>query len=302
MSGLFSSTVIKGNRLTDFSNTSASVGNTIPFGYGRFVTDGNVIWAPLPPKEHVTRKRQGKGGVKTETYTYTLSYAIAFCKGPIFGYWWIKRNGKIVYTQDPAAPVEDKAYATKWLQKATLYYGTKTQLPDSTIESYEGAGQVSAFRDLGYAVLEDDDVTDGSGAVPQYEACVIATADTYFTTPPYPILASEDLDTSISLIGIAANDGFIDHLDTLIEVTGGEHREMRIDYDNNPPDELDTSITLTGGEHREMLIEYEDNPPDELDTSITLLGGTYEETLITYSNNPPDELDTSITLLGGSFS
>lgn len=302
MSSLFGSTVIKGNRLTDFSNTSASVGNVIPWGHGRFVTDGNVIWAPLPPKEHVTRKRQGKGGVKTETYTYTLSYALGFCKGPIFGYWWIKRNGKIVYTRDPAAPVEDQAYSTKWLQKATLYYGSKTQMPDSTIESYEGAGKVSAHRDLAYIVLEDDDVTDGSGAVPQYEACVIATADTYFTTPPYPILAEEGMDTAANASSLFDFGAFLNEMDTFASITSGELRALLEEYHNNPPDQLDTLANFISGELRALLKVYSNNPPDMLDTAASFTGGELRDVLIQYLNNPPDQLDTSATLTGGSLS
>src|ERR1044072_4386015 len=175
MAGLFGSITIKGNRLTEFAAQTATVGIPIPFGYGQFPCEGNVIFAPMPPKEHVKKKKQGKGGVKTEEYSYTLSYAVAFCKGPIFGYLTIKRNGKVVYTQDPNATVADKAYANKWKQRATFYYGTKTQFRDSTIESYKGAGNVSAFRDLAYIVVEDDDVTDGGGAVPTYEAVIIGT-------------------------------------------------------------------------------------------------------------------------------
>lgn len=200
MSGLFKSTIIKGNRLTDFAQTSATVGEVIPFGYGRFPVKGNIIWAPLPPKEHRQVKRQGKGGVKQESFTYTLSYCVAFCKGPIYGYWWIKRNGKVVYSQDPNAPVEDAAYAAKWLQKATLYYGTATQLPDSTIESYEGSGNVSAFRYIAHIVLEDDDTTDSGGAAPDFEAVVIASPpEVYLTSEPYPAFTSDASRVSIAL-------------------------------------------------------------------------------------------------------
>jgi hypothetical protein len=53
MSGIFGSTVIKGNRLTEFSETTATVGTVKPFGYGRFTSSGNVMFAPLPPKEYV---------------------------------------------------------------------------------------------------------------------------------------------------------------------------------------------------------------------------------------------------------
>lgn len=207
MSGIFGATVIKGTRITDFTNTSASVGNVIPWGVGRFVAPGNVIWAPLPPKEQRKVVRQGKGGVKQETFTYTLSYSIAFTKGPIYGYWWIKRNGKIVYTRDPNAPAEDKQYAAKWLQRATLYNGGEDQLPDSTIESYEGMGQVTAHKDISSIVLEDDDVTNEGGAVPSYEACVIATPpEAYLTSKPYAQLFTAVAGTSAGIGGVTLRD------------------------------------------------------------------------------------------------
>ena len=215
MSGLFKSTLIKGNRITDFTQTTATVGVVIPFGYGRFPTDGNVIFAPLPPKENRTVKRQGKGGVKQESFTYTLSYAVAFCQGPIYGYWWIKRNGKVVWTNDPNAPIEDQAYAVKWAQKATFYYGTSSQLPDSTIESYKGSGNVSAFRYLAYIVVEDDDVTDGGGAVPSYEAVPIASPpEAYLTSHPYAQYYIDTVDTKAAVVSVVLHDalwtGFTD--------------------------------------------------------------------------------------------
>lgn len=205
MSSLFGSTVIKGNRLTEFTQTTATVGTTKPFGFGRFTSSGNVIFAPLPPKEHVTKKRQGKGGVKQEVYTYTLSYAIGFAKGPIYGYWWIKRQGKVVWTQDPNAPIEDAAYAAKWAEKVAFYFGTKDQLPDSVIESYEGTGQVSAFRDDAYISVEEDDVTPNGGAVPPYEACVIASPpEVYLTSHPYPLFLEERAS-----YGLVPTDGLL---------------------------------------------------------------------------------------------
>lgn len=193
MSGLFGSVTIPGNRLTDIAQQTSAVGMPIPFGYGRFLVDGNIIWTAGRPTEHVTKKKQGKGGVKTQEYTYTLSYAIAFCAGPIFGYFTILRDGKVVYTTDPNATIEDKDFAAKWAQKCTMYFGTRTQLPDSTIEAKQGAGKVSAFRDLAYIVVEDDDVTGNGGAVPQYQAVVIASPpEVYMTSRPY---AAEILDS-----------------------------------------------------------------------------------------------------------
>src|SRR3546814_16073196 len=94
---------------------------------------------------------------------------------PIYGFKWIKRNGKVVYTTDPNAPLEDQEYATKWAGKVNFHWGTFDQLPDSLIESYEGVGNVSAFKTFCYITIEDEDVTDNGGAPPNYEAVVIAT-------------------------------------------------------------------------------------------------------------------------------
>lgn len=252
MAGLFGSITVKGNRLTEFATQTASVGIPIPFGYGRFPCEGNIGFAPMPPKEHVKKKKQGKGGVKTEEYTYTLSYAIMFCEGPIFGYWTIKRNGKVVWTQDPNASVEDAAYAAKWAQKATFYYGTETQLPDSTIESYKGAGNVSAFRGIAYIVVEDDDVTDNGGAVPTYEAVVMATPpEAYLTSKLYP----QKIDDAVSM-SLGVNGGNLVTL--LYESTLQESEtEMYLSVDSGdlyevpPPefvDDTEMSLVATGGE------------------------------------------------------
>lgn len=195
MSGLFGSTTIKGTRITDFAKTSADVGNTIPFLYGRAPVTGNVIFAALPPKENRQVKRQGKGGVKQETFAYTTSYAISFCRGPIQGYWWVKRNGKVVYSQDPAAPIEDKDYAAKWAAKVMMYNGTSSQMPNSMIESYKGSGRVSAFRYLAYIAIPNEDVTEGGGAIPSYEAVPIASPpEAYLTSHPYAQYYADTVD------------------------------------------------------------------------------------------------------------
>lgn len=178
---------VKGPRLNDAAAQTSNVGVPLPFGYGRFPTAGNIIWRDPTLKEIAKRSRGKGGGTKTTTYSYTRSYAIGVCEGPIYGFLHIKRNGKLVYSSDPDATIEDKAYSAKWLQKAKLYYGTETQMPDSTITAVEGVGNVAPFRGLAYIVVENDDLTDLAGAIPQYEFVVIASAVAYGTSPPYPI-------------------------------------------------------------------------------------------------------------------
>ena len=275
MSGIFGSTTIKGTLITDFAKTSADVGTTIPFLYGRAPVNGNVIFAHLPPDEHRQVKRQGKGGVKQESFTYTTSYAIAFCRGPIQGYWWIKRNGKVVYSQDPAAPIEDKDYAAKWAAKVMMYNGTSGQLPNSMIESYKGSGRVSAFKYLAYIAVPNEDVTEGGGAIPSYEAVPIATPpEAYLTSKVYPQFFSAQATLGASLGQVFIQDilkdaNFDD--DSALDAFSFDGGGMVVPLGPNHFDNLLDSISLTGGELK--VPPNGNQKPDNLLDSISLTGG-----------------------------
>lgn len=186
---------VQGPRLQDAMKQTGQEGVPIPFGYGTFPTAGNIIWTD-EVKEHKKSQRQGKGGAKTTTYTYTRSYAIGICEGPIDGILIVKRNGKVVWDArvdaeftgyplppDDGSPIRRimrRAYtalnSAQFGFKAKFYLGDEAQLPDPTIEAVEGVGKVAAFRGLAYMVVKDDDVTDLQGAIPQYEFVVATSA------------------------------------------------------------------------------------------------------------------------------
>lgn len=301
MSGLFRSTTIKGTRITDFAKTSADVGNTIPFLYGRAPVTGNVIFAALPPKENRQVKRQGKGGVKQETFTYTTSYAISFCRGPIQGYWWIKRNGKVVYSQDPVAPIEDQAYAAKWAAKVMMYNGTSSQMPNSTIESYKGSGRVSAFRYLAYIVVPNEDITEGGGAIPSYEAVPIASpAEIWLTSKPYAQFILEAVTTTARVPFVLIEDLLKeadvqeDKENNQVRLTGGALAES---LGTTIADKESNAIVLSGGVLSELTEGVvEDNQQD----ITTLSGGALVAVPTGYPQD--DKEQNSITLSGGALS
>jgi hypothetical protein len=192
--GYVDPTKIEGPRLTDAMQQTSQDGVPIPFGYGTFPTAGNVIWTD-ELKEHRKEERQGKGGPKVTSYTYTRSYAVGICEGPITGLLMIKRNGKVVWDARDAQTFSDYlqgalenstsvwrsfgalflakgAWNARWAGKASFYLGDEEQLPDSTIEAVVGVGKAPAHRGLAYIVVKDDDVTDLQGAIPQYEFVV----------------------------------------------------------------------------------------------------------------------------------
>ncbi len=83
-----------GPRLDDLTVQTSSYGQTIPRVYGTVKVTGNVLWLENNHiKEKLTKKKSGGKGGKSKTttkaYTYSATFAVALCKGPIVG---IRRN------------------------------------------------------------------------------------------------------------------------------------------------------------------------------------------------------------------
>lgn len=145
-----------GPRLTDLKLQNSSYGQMIPLTYGTVRITGNVVWQ-TDLKEH-QQKSGGKGGPTVTLYTYSASFAVAICEGPILGVLRIWADSRLVY--DPAAITALADFPF------TLYTGTETQLADPTIESVEGAGNVNGMRGVAYVVFTDKFLTDFGNRIP----------------------------------------------------------------------------------------------------------------------------------------
>lgn len=170
---------IEGPRLGEARTQSAQDGVPLIYGYGTFPCAGNVTWVD-EVKEH-RNKDSGKGGPEQITYTYTISYMVVVCKGEISGFKLVRRNGKVVYDARTDAELsalgytsqeisETRAAQANFLQRATLYYGTDTQMPDPTMVAVKGAGNVPAYTGIAYIVMKDDETREGEYA--QFEFVV----------------------------------------------------------------------------------------------------------------------------------
>ncbi len=285
--GYVDPTKVYGPRLEDAATQTSTVGGVIPFGYGVFTCTGNIIWAD-ELKEHKKSERAGKGGSqKNITYTYTRSYAIGVCEGQIFGYLWIKKNGKLVYASDPAGlgaamswtgkQISDLVAASaKFLQETTLYYGSDVQMPDSTIVAVVGVGNVSPFRDLAYIVKENEDLTDTAGAVSQYEFCIRATPpEAYLTSHPYAQYYAENLIPSLSPTGgelktvVYFGDIESDSVQGNLVATGGQMRDPGAWIIE--PERLEAGLVPTGGK---LAIPPGGSVRVPLEAGLTPTGGT----------------------------
>ena len=147
---------IEGARLENLAVTTSTEGAVIPRVWGRMRLGGNIIWA-TDFTEHVSTSTQGggKGGgpkVTTTTYSYTASFAVALCEGPISGIGRVWADGK---------PLDLSGVTWR------LYTGDETQQPDSFIEARMGAGNAPAYRGTAYVVFEELDLTPFGNRIPQ---------------------------------------------------------------------------------------------------------------------------------------
>jgi len=148
----------EGFKLNDLQVQTSNYGSVIPIVYGTARIAGNIIWTSSL-QEHNRTESHTQGGkwnkvthVHTE-YHYTISIAIAICKGEITAI--------------------DKIWADDIQLEHTgdnirIYLGTKNQLPDPLMESIEGKGSVPAYRGMAYVVFENLNVTDFANRLPQF--------------------------------------------------------------------------------------------------------------------------------------
>jgi hypothetical protein len=169
---------VKGPRLTDAQQQTSQDGVPIALTFGVVRIQGNVI-ASSKLTEHKNKDNGKGGGQETTTYTYTRTFAIGICEGPIEGIRRIWRNGKLVFDARPEVMDRTARIMTdKFMNDHVLYFGGETQIQDSHLQSALGSDSVPAFRGLAYLVGVDEDVTDVAGAVPTYEFEVISKGTT----------------------------------------------------------------------------------------------------------------------------
>lgn len=164
----------EGPQLQEITVMQSTEGAVVGELYGIMRVGGNLIWSARfkETKTTTTEEVGGKGGggggggqkVENTTYTYSVSFAVAFGEGNDrvqLGRLWM--DGKEV----------DLSTVT-----STFYQGTGTQAPDSIIQSVEGAAKTPAFRDTCYIVFEDFKLADYSNRIPQVTAEIIAPIET----------------------------------------------------------------------------------------------------------------------------
>ena len=178
-SKLFPGPNVEGSRLNDLSLQASSYGAPVQKVYGTARASGTVIWG-TNFVEHKKTEKQGKGGSST-TYTYSVSFAVSLCKGPIAGIGRIWADGKLFADLTGKTFSGDGTisgtYEGKGGGRFTVYKGTETQLPDPFIEGIDGVGNVPAYRPFAYIVFQNLYCTDFGNRLPNFNFEIFSTVN-----------------------------------------------------------------------------------------------------------------------------
>ncbi len=164
---------IEGPRLEDLSVQTSTYGAPMPLVYGTMRISGNVIWSTSIKETKSKKKVGGKGGKKSTqtTYSYSASFAVGLCVGPVSTVRRIWADTKVIYD----ATAGNTQSTQKYPGIVRIHLGGENEEPDSTMEMHLGVGNVPAYRGLCYLTFTDLQLKDFANRIPNISAEVVAS-------------------------------------------------------------------------------------------------------------------------------
>lgn len=297
-------------RIGELSEQTAKEGEPRPIVWGRVrPISGNIMHSSKP--RIVTREVQqqssgGKGGSKKQPKQYEerifRTYAIRICEGPITAIMRVWRNNKLVY--DARGNAWGRKNNGVFTRRARFYLGGWVQMPDPTLESICGAGNVPAYRGTCYMVVPDEDLTELGGAIPQYIFEVERAEGVALTSLLYNIECIEDSESTGAVL-LPGGPVVIDSANSSgFELFSGELRETLKEYSGWPFEPAESAgIELLSGELRSTLNSYAEWPAEPMESiGIEIVDSGIRVALIKYQNWPVESVESAgFEIVGGTL-
>lgn len=177
---------IEGPRLNDLSVQTSTYGAQIPIIHGTVATFGNIFWVENNKLKETKKTEEqggkGGGGQEVSTYSYSATFALGLCLGPVDGIGRIWCSGKLIAdfrdsslsgimaTNLTQTVVENLLAGVGDMKGANpentgpgairFYNGSAGQQPDSRMQATLGVANTPAYRGLAYLVFEDFQLED----------------------------------------------------------------------------------------------------------------------------------------------
>lgn len=291
---IFGTTRVEGRNFDNIKVQTSKAGVPRPIIYGRArPVVGNII-AAMEPRIEIKREKQsgGKGGpsVVVENEEIYRTYAIRICEGPVSGITRVWRNNELVYDRDAVAAKSIKSNEFKeatlkvirgnndqFIHRASFFLGGFDQMPSAVMQAAFGTNNVHAYRGTCYMVVDDENLTENGGAVPQYSFEVERCEGFALTSRPYAVEVVDSLDIAPAVSDINLRPTLIaEPLDIRPAVTGITLNKV-VQYSTHTvtPESMDiqpavTGITLT------QLVQYSTHTtaPESMDIQPAVTGIT----------------------------
>lgn len=247
----FAAPETEGPRLGDLSVQTSTYGAEIGHVHGTIALAGNLIWLENNKlKETVHKKKSGgKGGASTtptRTFSYSATFIIAICEGPIDGIARIWCGDKLIYNA-ASGDLGTIIANNKSAKGFRIYYGTDDQLPNPRYEAAKGVGNASAFRGLAYVVFEDFQLADYGNTLQaaEFKFEIVQVSD----YNSYREVLSRNIEPTFARVG---NPGegrpYIDKVDGLINVSTADNGKFAFLLDGGYVGKTGSARTLPNSE------------------------------------------------------
>ena len=164
-------------RMGDLRVQTSTYGKPIPVPYGTSRMAGLLGWnSGLIPHKVSSDVGGGKGfggGATTTGYTYSASFQIILCEGPIAAIGRVWADGKLLH--DYRAGAYNKSKNLRGCSIA-LYKGTEDQMPDPTIQASRGVANTPAYRGQAHMVISHLQLADFANHIPNVTVEVMTSA------------------------------------------------------------------------------------------------------------------------------
>lgn len=271
---------------------------------------GNLIAVQDPPRIKKIKQRNGGGGkgggggeeVKVDTPFRT--YAIRICEGPITGVRRVWRNGKLVY--DARGNEWGVKNNKVFLKLAKFYLGSFDQLPAPELQAVFGINNVPAHRGTAYHTMSEEDLSETSGAVPQYIYEVERAEGYALTSRPYPVEDLEEARTVGHVLALSLRDPTFEYEDAAAEgaqtmaasVTGMVFRNPLVQLETLDAAET-AGTSITGMVFRQPLVQLEPTLDAAETAGASISGVVFRAGLIPYANWPIEAAETTGHIISG---
>lgn len=179
--GLIDPTIIKGPRIGDGQQQTATDGVPIAWVQGQATVAGTIC--QVGPRVERRHADDGKGsGTVTYTYTAAQTFAILICESnelrgsSIESVVMVQQDGKIVYDIRPGSTILEESQ--QWVANVDFLYGDEEQLPHPALEAVTGVGNTPAYRGQCIAVFRDFDLTKAGDRIPTFQFTVQSATST----------------------------------------------------------------------------------------------------------------------------